>query len=1319
MPIVLKIPAEIQTIQDATAVIKDLLETRSHKKVRIYLQQIETEEEAYRIIRLLDTGMLIQYGSFLAKRSHRLFNSPRTFSWICHDLVSRGALFHVEKMILERLSLKEDDPNYVIRKLQLHLLCTMQRIPEAIEVKAILDEAGIILSPDHAAYFYNALQQYDKAENVLKDGLSNSFEKRGDIAYLTYAQLLSNRGEYEEALQTLTEGDSRFPNYPAFKMDRLEIYYHHQQYERFIEEHLSILQAHSLYVQHDYFIYLHAKVLYELEQWDALKEWVTSHEKIFADTMFDNMQLVEEVTRKQLSIIPIQQQVNYCVPATIAMLLKANGVHKRQEEVAEHIFEVTGSKITTTIQYMTSLGFEARLFEGAIDRLKRLIDHGIPVILDFFVDNSSHVQLVKGYDDRLQRLLLQDPNSLQTVSIRYEHFNDVYKLKDRMSIVFVRKEQLKDITFLPEEEHVYFTTILNSLDAYEEDEDTGLTQLLDVFQQYEEKIYPTVLGLSYVQQRHVKDYADAWRKRLIDAFGDGDEEVQMVIANSYLREQKREQYKEWIQKVKSKTAYTHFLLGIAAYQEDDYIDAEIHFERSLERDPFQPIAFSYLAICYQHLQYDYRANAFAEAGLWQDETNDFIRSTYANTLLGIGKTEKAEKIYRALYDEGEGNDAYYAYEVGRSLADRNYERAIEWYQKSKEIDGSVVFPYLRIAEIWEEQEQFSEAINELTEGIQVISTEDVFPLWQELGSNYFSLEQFDKAEEAYRHAKAFDVDGDRLMVVYEAQAIYRQGQFERAVETIERFLDDVSSADVRFRAGAMLFEESFEQAELEVALNFMEEGLQQADESLETYIRLYCDYLDDTSIAERGADFLATVRESYTSVNILCYEAILRHQADDYGEAGRLLNKALELDNRNAFPHYRLGLLYKAVNNLTDAIERMKIALELDPELEGAKDELVMMYVEIGEEDLAKQYALDLFHSCPPLCDIVQLISWLDKEEKQAIYHQLMEREGYVDEEWRLIGITELVPTNQALPLIQAEQSPRMRRQYARLLNRDGQFQQAFDVLKELILEFPEDETLYTIWAESVYKLKKHQRMGLTIHRMSISKELKTTICMKLGEAFFPYLQNYFQDMSEQTSFFKRMKISFKQSPLSVAVDDLFMFAYKNDSANFRPYLTYGQFLYNIGNFIAAHREVMKYLSKHDDEDVLQLAGLSAFFHGFTENKKAYLVKAREHFMELREVVPNYYYGWKYAGDVEYSLGNMQQAIHYYEKAINTNDDAPEAYAPLFMIYEQLGEIDEAIQLFAQFYPRLQQRILEEMEQSFFPMESVFNTLLSIYEEND
>lgn len=89
------------------------------------------------------------------------------------------------------------------------------------------------------------------------------------------------------------------------------------------------------------------------------------------------------------------------------MMLRLWKEERTQDEVANRIFDVTGSKFSDTVFYLEELGYVCRYFKGTEKLYKQLIDQGIPVLLSLDIEHASHVQVLAGYDEQLQSFLFK------------------------------------------------------------------------------------------------------------------------------------------------------------------------------------------------------------------------------------------------------------------------------------------------------------------------------------------------------------------------------------------------------------------------------------------------------------------------------------------------------------------------------------------------------------------------------------------------------------------------------------------------------------------------------------------------------------------------------------------------------------------------------------------------------------------------------------------------------------------------------------------------------------------------------------------------
>ncbi|MCA9621608.1 MAG: C39 family peptidase, partial [Myxococcales bacterium] len=109
----------------------------------------------------------------------------------------------------------------------------------------------------------------------------------------------------------------------------------------------------------------------------------------------------QQLPRKRLPAFPTVAQLrNHCGPASCELYMRFFGLEADQVEIARQIKEADGGTPTYKMRhYLMEAGFMTRRIEADLAVLKRLIDHGIPVIMEEEYSESLHVAIAVGYDD--------------------------------------------------------------------------------------------------------------------------------------------------------------------------------------------------------------------------------------------------------------------------------------------------------------------------------------------------------------------------------------------------------------------------------------------------------------------------------------------------------------------------------------------------------------------------------------------------------------------------------------------------------------------------------------------------------------------------------------------------------------------------------------------------------------------------------------------------------------------------------------------------------------------------------------------------------
>ncbi|WP_203361423.1 C39 family peptidase [Bacillus sp. REN10] len=1294
-------PSQIKQVPQLIEAIRQLWDLRSYRALKNWLAQMETEEEYYRLIRLADAGAMYQYSGFLAALANKRFRSVRTLAWYGYNLLEQGKSMEAETKMKQRLFEEEVESLTVSERTSAYLLlvralCQLHRYQEAEQYMKRIQAEGGTLSPDQLAGFYLDKNDWARAEQEVQKGLDLPFEQRGDICWLIYADLLSKQGRQEEALAALQKGAELFPEYPVFQMAQYRYFRILGNYPAIVKAFDSLVEENPFHANAAYFIYVKAEALYKLEKWEELQHWIDSHQSVFKKTVFAEKTIQPNAAHKELTIQPIEQKLNYCVPATLSMLLQTAGSEKTQDEIAEHVFEATGSKLRKAMDYMASLGFSSKFFKGTVELYKPLIDAGYPIMLDMMIENTSHVQLVIGYDDRLGVLLVQDPNELETMLVSYEEAAKDYRLKDQLSLAFVRHEQQELLMQLNETDHQFFQQMYEHLDQLDEGGESAVDELLVYLTNHEHEIFSSVIGLTMIQDPKAKPFLEKWVEHMKERLGEEDEEVQLLIAHAYyMHHLTDEKFQQAMSHVKQKRAYGHFLQGIVDYQKDRTEQAIFHLKRSLEKDSFQPNAYAYLARCYADFSQFSLAQQWAEVALELDETDEFIRLTYALVLFESGGVQGALKQFEQLAKDYP-NDDYYVYEIGRCYMEMEDKQAVKWFKKAIDMNPEIAYPYLRMAEMLMAEEKWEQAEMSLRTGAEkFVPEEETGILWLYIGHTRMSRELYELAEEAYHRAAQLDEDGDLLALVYEAQAIIQQGDWERAQRTIQQRVTPLEYPEMYVRAGGMMLEEGKSEAEQLIGLDFMEAGLIAGDD-WRKHISLYIEYVEESPFIHRALAFLQKLRAKHPVSELYCFEAILHEQLDNPLLAERLLLEAVDLDPSSTFPHYRLGKLYLALEQYEEAETHLQACLVIDNEFIAAYEELVDLYEELEQIDKAKKYLFYLFEQMPQACDMKRLIEWMSTEkEKETLFTHLKQLEGKVDEDWRLHALSDVLPLEEAIRLLEKEESLALKAQLATLYIRNGQEKQAFALLQELIQEEPENEELYEPWIAVLSKLKKLLKLEKIIKKMNLSSEEMALVYRNSADALIPFVHEEME--KEQHGIFRKLTGGMKFVSLFGAVVAYYKQAIKVEPDDPEGYSQLATFYTEHDLADDAYKVLKSYLGRQDDDSFRFRAAASALSYAYETGKQNYAKAAQEQLFLLKERRSTDPAVREMLADTFLLLDQPEQAIVEYQALVRMAPYHIAGYIGLLMIYLDLDQVQEAKKYVKAIPDSVRQGVLEQL----------------------
>jgi tetratricopeptide (TPR) repeat protein len=158
------------------------------------------------------------------------------------------------------------------------------------------------------------------------------------------------------------------------------------------------------------------------------------------------------------------QTWNNCGPATLAMTLSYYGSELSQAETGAALRGHLDDKNVSPaelISFARAQGFQARLLvNGNAEQLRRLIDAGVPVLIETWLDpedagGMGHYRLIVGYDDEVGSWIAYDSyvgsnpvgssDAYQGIWLPYEETEALWRLFNRTAVVIFQADDLATV----------------------------------------------------------------------------------------------------------------------------------------------------------------------------------------------------------------------------------------------------------------------------------------------------------------------------------------------------------------------------------------------------------------------------------------------------------------------------------------------------------------------------------------------------------------------------------------------------------------------------------------------------------------------------------------------------------------------------------------------------------------------------------------------------------------------------------------------------------------------------------------------------------
>lgn len=491
-----------------------------------------------------------------------------------------------------------------------------------------------------------------------------------------------------------------------------------------------------------------------------------------------------------------------------------------------------------------------------------------------------------------------------------------------------------------------------------------------------------------------------------------------------------EQYTKVVE-AEPKDVDTWLMLGRLQKIAQNSVEAEKAYKKVIEIDPNHEDALTGLAVVYADLGDSKRSSELLKR---LTEKNPSPRTLMAlasqyEQLRDYGLA--AETLRRAIELQPENPELKRAYAQNLLLADK-YDEALAVYKEIAANDPKDWQSQLRISQIYRQKKDFGKA-REASSKALAIEPKNVEVLYNEVNI----LEAEGKTTEAINTLKDLLIStakrsyssgekGNRALLLERLGLMYRGAeQYNDAVATFRQIADLDSSLGARAEAQiidtyriAKEFQKAVEEADaaskkypddkvlLSVRASVLAE-VGRADDAAaelkklldgkndrETYISLAQVYEKAKNYAEMAkaidaADKLSDSKEEKESIVFM--RGAMYEKMKKYDAAETEFRKVLELNPKNASALNYLGYMLADRNmRVSDALDFIKQALELDPDNGAYLDSLGWAYYRAGDLPKAEEYlrrAIDRFSKDPTVHDHLGDVYFKQGNLKDAIEH--------------------------------------------------------------------------------------------------------------------------------------------------------------------------------------------------------------------------------------------------------------------------------------------------------------------------------------------
>ncbi len=1324
----------VSALQTLNLWIKELREQRSYVRLKAFLNEMETEEEVLHLLNLCSDGGLYQYESILIRFANLKFKSPRSTLWHYQLQTDLGFTVKTEQEALHYLDTVTLDPA-LQRKFYLLLASIYQEMKRFKTASQYIERAEQIDSlkmEEVWGCFYQAKGEMTKAEEWYLCSLkSHPTEFRG---YLGLSRLKAELGDIEAALSIINEGLSNVQNHPRLLIEKVR-YSHLLQYRESFFQTYNLVQDITPYNSYMKTIdYMRAQWHYHYEEKEELKQLLKKYPDSKSITRLAKSNSGQNSKRLQLS--PVVQKFNYCVPACVEMILASYGEKVSQDEVASHIFDVDGSSLGRTIDYLENRGMNCKYFNGSVDLYKRMIDQNIAILLSVIYPKNAHVQLVKGYDDNIQSLIIQDPGTLDEQLIPYETFIKRYYANEFLSIA-ITPNQHDILNRLPDDFHNFLREVDGITGSLVKGNNHLLKKLSPLFRDQKENA--TARCFAIMHPGLVQDHSllREWIADALEAYPESDF-YRIACAETYVALDEYEEADKLLTEL-PKIHYRHdfwFRKGHIDLIKHEYELALKYFEKSLNYEPDQYDTWSYIAVCHQELGNYEEAIRCAEISL---EINDKVAFSKLNHATILKKQNQLENIEKRFKEISRTNRFYIPGWLERAELYKEqyrYRKAVRCLKIALSMDPEIEWAYKELASLYDIlYDDFEKGTFWYREGLL---------LYPDSGSILFNLTEhclqhrkLDEARNALDRFKKVATD-DPYSLLLEIRWSIANEEKQKAKEALFE-LTEYQTNDCYFwlNAGELLNqvisgnEETYD-ASFQVALSFIEKGIETYKGPMEEPLQMYVSLIGQTPHYKRGIEFLSKLTiERPDDVDLICYTGSLYEENGQFTEAMSWYEHAASMQTRSTFPHFRLGEMHKNQGDYERATLEYEQCIEFNPEFATAYLHLSQIAKELENEKEEKRYLNKVLILDPMMVDIDHAINLYGTQGLFELLRLLEDSKGRTPDDWRY---TSLAKVHGAMGEETKEEEYLQKAlqyhpdylpahiQQAIHYNRKGDWKAAKKLLIELLPDHHESRQLYRTLTELLRERKRLLYIPDTVDKMDLDPKVKSKMfsyfAVEMEQDYFEAIEKQNAPAKRRFAIFSRLKdrmTNVIHAGLSIT---LYEEAIKLDEKNLEAVYWFSEFyekaeildeaidvlvtaLEHTWDYDFAHRIGILSLDRsveledeHERMEVLQQGEsyLMACLEdnpeaqdvyallGYTYLEGSQLDKAKEMFDQSLLLDPTHAASYFGAGIVSNECEQYDMAIDYLKMCVEHEPNHRDGLNQLSIAFSRTGMLSEAIQ---------------------------------------